>query len=329
MQFGPPGVCGYAIDESSGVLRRSLDLPVHLRDAAASAQAALERTMLHLARLALDLAGSSNLVLGGGVALNCAANGRLRLALPGVDLFVNGAAHDGGTALGAALAVALPESPAATPRAQRSLFLGPRFDSSATIDRARRLGVRVVADDEGLEQAARLVIDGRIGAWFQGRAEYGPRALGARSIIARADDPTIACRVNRVKGREDWRPLGPAMNAELAEQLLLGENGLEAMVEARWISPGVVDGEILGVIHRDDSIRPLFVPDHGHPFSDLIRTLTAEGGLRAIVNTSFNAEHEPLVNSPMDALRTFVSTDLDFLVLGNTLLEKPEVWASI
>ena len=328
-EFGPPGALHYAIDRSSGLLSRPLDLPPHLRDAAASAQGALERAMVHLARLALELAGSSRLILGGGVALNCAANGKLRLALPGVDLFVNGAAHDGGTALGAALAIASPDSTACPPRRRRSMFLGPRFDSSKAVDSACRSGVRVLAEGDGPAQTARLIEEGRVGAWFKDRAEYGPRALGARSIIARADDPTIASRVNRIKGREDWRPLGPAMGRRLADQLLLGEDGLEAMVEARWISADVDGAEVRGVVHRDGSLRPLLVPERGHPFSDLVRTLGSERGVRAIINTSFNAEHEPLVNSPMDALRTFVTTDLDFLALDNTLLVKPDAWARI
>lgn len=322
-KFGPPRGRPFRMDPSTGLLRSGAALAPYLRDAAASAQAALERAMLHLARIALERAGSSNLVLSGGVALNCSSNGRLRRALPGVGLFVHGAAHDGGTALGAALAVAHGGDAPHVPRRERSLFLGPALSTSAALDQARRLGVTIREPPEGAgDRAARLLLGGQVGGWFRGRAEYGPRALGGRSIVARADDRGVARRVNAIKGRETWRPLAPAMTTGLVDELDFDRNGLDFMIEARWLPSDLPAPDLAGIVHVDGSVRPLLVETEDHPFTPLLAGLQGQAGMRAVVNTSFNLDHEPMVNSPLDALRTFLSSDLDFLVLGDTVLEK-------
>lgn len=323
--FGPAGERAFRMDPSSGFLRSGATLPAHLRDAAASAQAALERAILHLATMALESTGCSNLVLSGGVALNCSSNGRLRAALPCTGLFVHGAAHDGGTALGAALAVAKVGAAEHVPRRERSLFLGPTLNPARALDLARRLGLTVREPSDGPgRRAAHLLLDGQIGGWFQGRAEYGPRALGARSIIARADDRKLAGRVNAIKGRESWRPLAPAMSSSLVEEFGLHGDGLDFMIEARWLPADVEAPDLAGIVHADGSVRPLLVDAAEHPFFPLLAGLDEHAGVRTVVNTSFNLEHEPIVNSPLDALRTFVSSDLDFLVLGSTVVEKAE-----
>lgn len=322
--FGPPGQREFRMDPYSGALRSGPALPIHLRHAAASAQAALERAVLHLAKIALERTGCSNLVLSGGVALNCSSNGRMRAALPRTGLFVHGAAHDGGTALGAALAVANNGVTEYVARRERSLFLGPVVDPALALDMARRLGLAVRDPSEGPGgRAAQLLLDGHIGGWFQGRAEYGPRALGARSIVARADDREVAARVNAIKGREPWRPLAPAMSPSLVEKLGMKGDGLDFMIEARWLPSGADAADLAGIIHTDGSVRPLLVDTVGHPFQPLLTGLSERAGVNAVVNTSFNQDYEPIVNSPLDALRTFVSSDLDFLVLGPTVIEKP------
>jgi len=321
--FGPPGERAFRMDLSSGLLRSGATMPSHLADAAASAQAALERVVLHLAKIALERTGCSNLVLGGGVALNCSSNGRLRAALPYTGLFVHGAAHDGGTALGAALAMVNAGVTDYVPRRERSLFLGPALSPARALDLARRLGltVRELPGGPG-RRAAHLLIDGQIGGWFQGRAEYGPRALGARSIVARSDDREIAGRVNAIKGREAWRPLAPAMSSSLVDELGLHGDGLDFMIEARWLPSDVEAPDLAGIVHADGSVRPLLVDAAEHPFFPLLTELDEHAGVRSVVNTSFNLEYEPIVNSPLDALRTFVTSDLDFLVLGSAFVEK-------
>jgi carbamoyltransferase len=321
--FGSAAANEFCMDTSTGLMRGSAPLVPHLRNAAASAQSVLERTLHHLADLALELTGSSNLVLSGGVALNCTANGRLRQASGNRGLFVSGAVHDGGTALGAALAIAAEDGAHITPRRSRSLFTGPAFDAGPTIERARRLGLAVDQPSGGVARAvSRRLSDRQIGGWLRGRAEYGPRALGGRSIIARSDLPEIAARVNAIKGREPWRPLAPALNSAAAVAAGIGGEGLDFMVEARWLSGGSATGPFGGIIHVDESVRPLVV-DSPHPFADLLDAVQNDTGVGVVVNTSFNQEYEPIVNSPMDALRTFAVSDLDFLVLEDTLLSKP------
>lgn len=299
----------------------------HIHDAAASGQAALERAWLHITQLALALTQSKNLVVSGGVALNCSANGRVRDALPAANIFIHGAAHDGGTALGAALALASEDQAYTGSAPARDLFLGDRFDEHRTVDLARRLGLLVVDEPNALESAvARRIADDCIGGWFKGRAEYGPRALGGRSIIARADKQSVSNRVNRVKGREAWRPVSPAMSSIAAAELEIDGRGLDFMIEARWLREdlrGATGTMLAGVVHADRSIRPLVVTHQDHPFSGLLVAVGQEIGSEVVANTSFNTESEPIVNSPADALRTFAATDLDFLVLNDVLLCKP------
>ena len=322
--FGPAAANDFRMDTSTGLLSGSAPLVPHLRNAAASAQSVLERTLHHLADLALELTGSANLVLSGGVALNCSANGRLRQARGNDGLFVSGAVHDGGTALGAALAVAAEGGERVTPRRSRSLFTGPAFDPGPAIERAHRLGLVVDQPAGGVAGAvSRRLSDSQIGGWLRGRAEYGPRALGGRSIIARPDLPEVAARVNAIKGREPWRPLAPAMTSAAAAAAGIGGDGLDFMVEARWLSGSSAAGPFAAIVHADDSVRPLVVDSPEHPFANLLDAVHGDTGAGVVVNTSFNQEYEPIINSPMDALRTFVVSDLDFLVLEETLLSKP------
>ena len=321
--FGPPTAGAFRMDNSTGLMRPATLLAPSLRNAAASAQSVLERTLRHLASLSRELTGSPNLVLSGGVALNCSANGRLRQDIGDGDMFVSGAVHDGGTALGAALAVAAEHGEPIAVIRSRSLFTGPAFDSGPAISHARRLGI--VADlttGDVASAVSRRLSQGQVGGWFRGRAEYGPRALGGRSIIACADDREVSARVNAIKGREPWRPLAPAMNSAAAAEFGMATTGLDFMVEARWLPGSLSRGPLAGILHVDDSVRPLLVDHERHPFADLLAAVQEDTGTGVLTNTSFNQEYEPMVNSPMDALRTFVSCDLDFLVLEDTLLSK-------
>jgi carbamoyltransferase len=318
-QFGPSPRSSRWFDHRTGVVRTELALARHHVEAAASAQSLMERVIVHLAGVALREAGSQNLVLSGGVALNCSANGRVRQFQD--DFFVNGAAHDGGTALGAALIAAQTTSPGAGAALYDDLLLGPKYAYGTAIDRARAVGLSVESPRTNVaEAAARLISRDRVGGWFIGQMEYGPRALGARSIVARADSRSVSSRVNHIKGREAWRPLAPAISSEVADRLGINPKGLDFMIEARWLEDS---GPLAGLVHVDDSVRPLLVKSPSHPFSPLLKAMGSLNGDGAIANTSFNVESEPIVASPLDALRTFVGSDLDFLVLGDSLIIKP------
>ncbi len=312
--------CNHSGAEATGLLEVSRIASDAMRNAAASAQAALERAVLHLAELALSLCKTNNLALGGGVALNCTTNGRLRRLDPLLDLHVYGAAHDAGTAIGAALAQAAASGDLIHNERATRLFLGPEFRVGPTVDLAKRAGLQVLSGAD--ETAARLIAGDKIGGWFRGPAEYGPRALGARSIVSRADDPAVRDRLNRIKGREEWRPVAPAMTARFAERLGLGPERMDFMIEARWPNDGEAMRHITGITHVDGSIRPLVVREDQQPFESLLRELENELGVGVVTNTSFNVEGEPIVNTPKDALRTFVASDLDFLALEDTVLLK-------
>ena len=239
-------------------------------------------------------------------------------------MFVSGAVHDGGTALGAALAVAAEYGEPIDRHRSRSLFTGPVFDCSNALDRAKRLGLIVDLNIDGMADAvSRRLSENQIGGWFRGRAEYGPRASCGRSIIARSDLPDVRIRVNAIKGREPWRPLAPAMNSSAAASFDIAGEGLDFMVEARWLPDRPDSDPLAGIIHADNSMRPLVVRSEVHPFADLLAAVQRDTGTGVVTNTSFNQEYEPMVNSPIDALRTFAACDLDFLVLEDILLSKP------
>ena len=312
--FGPPGKPGLH------------DLPPqHLRNAAASAQTALERSLFELVQHAVAVVGNRLLVLSGGVALNCSANGRLRRSGVVDDLFVFGAAHDAGTALGAALHVAASVGEPLDRVRRCDAFLGAGHQTGATVDRARRLGLAVHQGSEVDKVAAELVHAGEVGGWYRGRSEFGPRALGGRSIVARADCDEVRDRVNRTKNRELWRPLSPAVTA-LGASLLNLDGRYDFMIEAHWLPPGNAyqrTGELDGVVHADGSMRPLLVTEPTHPLRALLTACERHHGRSAIINTSFNDEREPMVETPSDALRTFASTDMDFLMLEEALIRKP------
>lgn len=266
------------------------------------------------------------MVLSGGVALNCSANGRLRHSSLVDDLFVFGAAHDAGTALGAALQVAAELGEPLAGARMRDAYLGADHATGVAVDHAQRLGLAVHQRSDVEVLAGDLIHAGAIGGWYRGRSEFGPRALGDRSIIARADSSEVRDRVNKAKGRELWRPLAPALSARAARRMGL-EGDLYFMIEAHWLSANHADewaSQLAGVLHVDQSMRPLVVTDPTHPFHALLEALEAQHGLAAVMNTSFNNEREPMVETPTDALRTFASSDLDFLVLEQALIEKPQ-----
>jgi carbamoyltransferase len=219
---------------------------------------------------------------------------------------------------------ALESGDARPSRRVTSLSLGLESDVETAVVRARAAGLDVTRDDPGgiALRAARLLARGDVGGWFRGRDELGPRALGNRSIVARADSPAVAARTNRVKGREAWRPLAPAVLADDADALGL-RNGpadrLDFMIEARRPTQ---TGPIAGAVHADGSTRPLVVDGDSHPFDELLHAVREEWGVAAVINTSFNVAGEPIVHSPLDALRTFGAGDLDFLAFADALLVK-------
>ncbi|MFK8004108.1 MAG: carbamoyltransferase [Polyangiales bacterium] len=301
----------------------NLDDPEDRRfaDVAASAQLALEDAMLGLANHARERSGASNLALAGGVALNCRANARLLAETEFERVFVQPAAGDAGGALGAALLGAADEGDDVAD-AWRDFVpgLGVAADASKAMDVARHLGLRAERVDDAAEACATRLEEGEIVAWVQGRAEWGPRALGHRSLLSRADDITLRDTLNRrIKGREAFRPFAPMMLDERAAALL--EDAPNDMTPAMTTTCRVADADALsGCTHVDGTARAQTVSEGGAPAGLL--SAADKRGLPALLNTSLNAASEPLVAHATDALDFFVRRKPDALFVEDVLITR-------
>jgi carbamoyltransferase len=295
------------------------------RALAASVQKATEDAIFSLVRDALRRVPSRNLCLAGGVAMNSKANGRL-LASGLVDrIFIQPAATDDGTAVGAALA----QHHALTGRMPRyemtAAYLGGE-STSAEIEQA--LGVFKIPFRRFAHVprvAARLIAEGQIIGWFQGRMEFGPRALGNRSILADARDPSMKDKVNDcIKFRENWRPFAPSVLVEHFAEYFEPDTPSPFMILTHTVKPEK-RAVIPAVTHADNTARIQTVDRQVNPrYWALIAELKALTGVPVVMNTSFNLRGEPIVCEPKDAIRTFYSSGLDFLVLGDCVVAKDQ-----
>jgi len=321
-------------------------------DLAASVQAVTEEIMLRMARHVHRQTGAKNLCLAGGVALNCVANGRILREGPFDALWVQPAAGDAGGALGVALLIhhqllGRPRQPG-VPDSQGGSLLGPAY-SDAEIERYLRSVeapyTRYDSDDELCEAVAAALAEEKVVGWFQGRMEFGPRALGARSILGDARSPRMQATMNlKIKFRESFRPFAPAVlrdhvdeffemrpEEESPHMLLVApvhpgkrldpDSRIEGLWGIDWLN--VPRSVIPAVTHVDYSARVQTVDDARYPlFAGLLRAFARQTGCPVVVNTSFNVRGEPIVGSPADAYRCFLATDIDVLAMGRFVLHK-------
>jgi len=263
-----------------------------------------------------------NICIAGGVGLNCKMNGALA-ALDCVDnIFVPPFPNDSGSALGAALY--LSKKIGFNPRRKMEhAYWGPGFHEYE-IERAIRLsGLKFRKDLEIEKAAARLIAEDKIVGWFQGRLEAGPRALGARSILANPLRKWVSQHVNdKVKHREVWRPFAPAILFEDRDDYIKNSKDSPFMALSFTVSDRVRE-IIPAVIHVDNSTRPQFVKkDVSLRFWKLINEFKQISGVPVVLNTSFNDNEEPIVSSPAEAIKTFNSSGMDYLVMGDFLISK-------
>jgi carbamoyltransferase len=292
------------------------------KDFAASAQSACESAMLSYAKRAVELGGHGHLALAGGVALNCKANGEI-LRLPGVEtLVVQPAAGDDGTAIGAALIA----SRSIGPRVRESDFM-PYLGNDYGEDYIKRVLERAKLSFRRPDQledyvAERLAANHLVG-WFQGRMEFGPRALGNRSILASPCSEDNRDRVNEaVKFRESWRPFAPALMHEHGHLYFQDYRYSPHMILSFWATEHAKK-TIPAVVHADGSGRVQSVSETNNPrFHRLLKAFSQLTGVPVLMNTSFNLKGEPIVESPLDAIRTFYSSGLDCLAIGPFVVEK-------
>jgi carbamoyltransferase len=296
--------------------------PKH-KNVAFAVQDSCEEAMITLAGAAVAKTGSRNICLAGGVALNSKANGKI-LSSGIVDrIFVQPAAGDDGVCLGAALAPYLDNGGKLPMHRMRHAYLGSE-SSDEDIEKALstyKLRSTRVADPAAA--AAEMLANGKILGWFQGRMEFGPRALGARSILADPRDPEMNAKVNNaVKFREWWRPFAPSMLAEVADQYIESATDSPFMILTAQVKPEK-RSVIPSVTHVDGSARPQTVERDVNPlYWRLIREFGNRTGVPVVMNTSFNLRGEPIVCTPTDAVRTFFSSGMDALVIGNFVVEK-------
>jgi len=319
-------------------------------DLAASIQAVTEEAVLRLTRSIADETGAKNLCLAGGVALNCVANGKVLRDGRFERIWIQPAAGDAGGAIGAALAAY--HQHAGKPRqldnrldGMQGSYLGPAFSDDESAQRLTAVGARFARLDDGalIERSVGDLAGGKALGWFQGRMEFGPRALGNRSIIADARCPSMQTALNlKVKYRESFRPFAPAvlsedvadwfeLDTESPYMLLVADvvkNRRRAMTAEQESLFGIEKlkvqrSDIPAVTHVDYSARVQTVHSETNPrFHALLSAFKAKTGCPVLVNTSFNVRGEPIVCTPEDAFRCFMGCELDTLVVGNLYLEK-------
>ncbi len=307
--FGPPRAPGAPLED------------VH-RDLAAALQERTEECMVRLAEIAVQKTGQRRLCLAGGVALNCVGNARILESGIVDEVFVQPASHDAGCALGAAVFLSA-ASAGDRGWVMDTACLGPSFDErqiEAMLLESKQKYRRI---ENPAEWAADRIARGRIVGWFGGRAEFGPRALGSRSILADPTSPTMQDEVNRyVKHREDFRPFAPAVVCGSAAELF------ELEVESPFMTlvARVREPERLPAItHIDGTARIQTVDPEVLPeFAAVLENLRSRIGVPCVLNTSFNVAGEPIVLTPRDAIRCWASTGIDDLVLGPFVLSKDD-----
>jgi carbamoyltransferase len=321
-------------------------------DLAASIQAVIEEAVLRLTRSLAVETGEANLCLAGGVALNCVANGKVLRDGKFENIWVQPAAGDSGGALGAALTIYhlyadRSRTVANTPDGMVGSYLGPEFDDGETQTRLKAAGARyaTLSRDRLIDRTAQALADGKAVGWFQGRMEFGPRALGNRSILADPRDPHMQKKLNlKVKYRESFRPFAPSVLREYVSDwfdidvdspymLMVApvcERHLREMTSEEQQLFGidklnVPRSSIPAVTHVDYSARVQTVHRETNPlYHDLISRFHALTGCPVLVNTSFNVRGEPIVCTPEDAFRCFMGSEIDVLAAGNCYLVKDE-----
>jgi carbamoyltransferase len=281
---------------------------------AASVQRRLEEVLLELAGWLHERTGDRALVMAGGVALNCVANSRLWREGPFDEVWVQPASGDSGTALGAAMHVAHELGDSVAP--MRTAALGRGWDDQALAARLRTAGVEFGRPDDVADAVAEVLADNGVVAWFQGRSEYGPRALGHRSLLADPRHPGNLEKLNDIKGREQFRPVAPMVLAERAAEIFDGPLPSPFMLFTHRVREGWA-ARIPAVVHVDGTARIQTVDRGEEPLvARMLERFEARTGVPVVVNTSLNTAGRPMVDDPRDALECFGSSPVDLLAIG-------------
>jgi carbamoyltransferase len=295
------------------------------QDIAATLQKITEEIMVRIANHAYKMTGSKNLCLAGGVALNCVANGKLLSSTRFKRLFIQPAAGDSGGAIGAAFYIHNSLLKNKRSYVMDDTYLGTEFSDAEIKDflDKNNISYESLGEDELLKRIAKLIHQNKVVGWFQGRMEFGPRALGSRSILANPCNPKMKDILNRkVKHREEFRPFAPAVLADKAGEYFEMSYDSSFMLQTFNVRKDK-QRMLPSITHVDGTARVQTVTrEQNKRFYNLIKEFGALSGVPIIINTSFNVRGEPIVNTPKDAHDCFRNTEIDYLVMGNCLIRK-------
>lgn len=321
--FGSTDFDYSGLEPITGARRNGHPLTQRDKDLARSAQDCCEQAMLALLRRVTHLTGSRKLCLAGGVALNCKANGELLRSGLIDEIYVQPAAGDDGACIGAAFAVYQRLGQPIPSHLVGHSYLGTEHsnDEIESVLKAYKLNYRRV--DKPAQVAAKLLSENKLIGWFQGRMEFGPRALGNRSILSDARDERNRDRVNdAVKFRENWRPFAPSVLEERGHVYFQDFRPSPYMILSFWATDEA-KAKIPAVVHVDGSCRVQSVTRQSNPlYYELLSEFEKLTGVGVVMNTSFNLKGDAIVESPRDAVQTFFTSGLDYLVIGDFLVTK-------
>ena len=292
-------------------------------DIAHSLQKALEETVVKLADWLYKKTGSENLCMAGGVALNCVMNAVIRDNTPFKNIWVQPAAGDAGTALGAALWIDAQQRKNSYQRYEMEhAYWGPDYGDEETEQFLKWTKVPYKKLDNIAAQTASILAEDKVIGWYQGRMEFGPRALGSRSILASPVNASMQQRLNEIKDREDFRPVAPVVLEEDAAEWFEDASYSPFMLFVYNVKEDKAD-KIPAVRHVDNTARIQTINRHQHAlYYDLLKEFKQQTGVPVLINTSFNTRGEPIVCTPRDAIECFWTSPFDALVINSFLLEK-------
>ena len=294
----------------------------HFKDMAASAQSHLENIIIKIINYLHKKTGLKKLCLAGGVALNCAANLKIMNLDYLDDIYVQPASNDEGVAIGAAYLIARKNKMKIEP--MNSVYLGPSYTNEEIKKILDIINVKYSFEDNPALYAAKKIADNKVVGWFQGKMEIGPRALGNRSILANASNPDMRDLVNqKIKFRDSFRPFCPSVLEEDSKQFFKGKKQISPHMTINYDVEKSAIERISSVVHVDETARIQTVNKNQNKlYYELLSNLKEIIGVGVCLNTSFNINNEPIVNTPREAIATFFGSGMDCLVIGNYILEK-------
>lgn len=311
----------YFYDKKAGKVQEELVLSQLTKDIAASAQRTLEDTVLHITSVLVKKTGNRDVAYAGGVALNCIANGRMLTEKFADHLYIQPAANDAGASLGAALEVAH-QHKLKNFAVMDHAFWGVDYTNAEIESELKRLKISYKKMPNIALKTAQSVAKGKIVAWFQGKTEIGPRALGARSIVANPSIADMHRQLNIIKSREQWRPLAPSILAEHESEYFEAACDSPFMLLTHYVRQEKRK-EVPAITHIDGTARYQSVYKRNNPkYHQMISAFKKLTGMPLVMNTSFNIGGEPIVTTPEQAIKTLFTSEIDCLAIGDFWVEK-------